>query len=196
MVSASKSRTVSNSFFASIRQLFKLECLLWSECWDTNLDIKSIDYSWWSTHWLELTKSRVAATNVEEALLYLIFNKTLSRKSAVGIDDNDGQGMDNQRKINHLEWDWEQTWVSQPGVWRRWPRGEPASPGQWSPCSLSWGRENTRLRLEKRKKRMVHCMINEISTFNCVRVVSLKNFHANLASNGMSYQRELGGSRN
>ena len=89
MVSASKSRTVSNSFFASIRQLFKLECLLWSECWDTNLDIKSIDYSWWSTHWLELTKSRVAATNVEEALLYLIFNKTLSRKSGVEMDKNE-----------------------------------------------------------------------------------------------------------
>ena len=33
-------------------------------------------------------------------------------------------------------------------------------------------------------------------TSNCVRAVSLKNFHANLASNGMSYQSKLGGSGN
>ena len=38
---------------------------------------------------MELTKSRVAATNLEDALLYLIFNKTLSRKSGDGIHKNE-----------------------------------------------------------------------------------------------------------
>ena len=34
-----------------------------------------------------MTKSRVAATNVEDALLYLTFKKTLRRKSREGNDE-------------------------------------------------------------------------------------------------------------
>ena len=42
---------------------------------------------------------------------------------------------------------------------------------------------------------LIACSLR-FQTSNCVRVVSLKNLHANLASNGMSYQSELGGSGN
>ena len=73
IVSTSKSRTVSNSFFANIKQLFRLK--YGSFCICSHRDVMIF------TYWLELTKLRTDERNVGEAFLYLSFKIVLSKKS-------------------------------------------------------------------------------------------------------------------
>ena len=74
IVSTSKSRTVSNSFFASIKQLFKLK-------YGSLLSVHHADDFIFFTYWLELTKLITDEINVREAFLYRNFKIMLSKTS-------------------------------------------------------------------------------------------------------------------
>ena len=115
---------------------------------------------------------------------------------------------------------WGASWGPPPGGGRWWPRGEFAGPAPCSPSvtqfyhlcicihtstdvdktlpySLSWGTGRTHL---KHHHYVVWCswfhVLMRQLTFNVVWGVSLKNLHADFASNGVTDQSELGGSWN
>ena len=115
---------------------------------------------------------------------------------------------------------WGASWGPPPGGERWWPREGFAGPAPCSPsvtqfyhlcicihtstdvnktlpCSLSWGTGRTHL---KHHHYVVWCswfhVLMRQLTFNVVWGVSLKNLHADFASNGVTDQSELGGSWN
>ena len=122
IVSTSKSRTVSNSFFANIKQLFKLK-------YGSFLSVHH-DYFIFFTYWLELTKLITDEINVREAFLYRSFKIMLSKTSEDILFRNVFKDM-----LYHLAEDWWQSWEQEQEPWMLSPKAEFVDLELWSPCS-------------------------------------------------------------